>query len=83
MCVKPYITIMCTFLCIPIILFQNPDDGSYDNWALLLQFINNVIDILDVGELKTRIGLVAFSTYSQNIFYLNTYKTKVSHTTRE
>jgi len=56
---------------------QNPDDGSYDNFKLLKEFINRVIDQLDVGEDKTRIGMVVFSTYAQNYFFLNTYKTKV------
>ena len=29
---------------------NNPQDGSYDNWNLLLQFISDFINNLDIGD---------------------------------
>lgn len=59
-----------------IVRDQNPPDGSYDNWELLLQFVVNVINKLTIGSSATRIGLVKFFSAGQNEFYLNTYSTK-------
>ena len=56
---------------------NNPADGSYDNWDLLLAFLTNLVDNLDVGPDATRIGLVRYGNTGENIFYLNTYATKV------
>ena len=59
-----------------IIRDQNPADGSYDNWTLLLQFVVNVINKLTIGSTATRVGVVKFSSIGQNEFYLNTYNSK-------
>ena len=50
---------------------NNPADGSFDNWALILQYVYDVVDFLDIGENANRIGLVAYSQNAVNIFYLN------------
>ncbi len=54
----------------------NPTDGSYDNWDLVLTFINDVVDLLNVAENDVRIGLVDYSYDANSIFYLNSYYTK-------
>ena len=51
----------------------NPEDGSYDNWALLLDFINTMMGHLDIDQ--TRVGLVDYSTVANKIFFLNSYHT--------
>lgn len=57
---------------------NNPDDGSYDNWLLLLQFVANVIDRLSISSTNTRVGVVVFSDIGDNVFYLNTFNDKSS-----
>ena len=59
----------------------NPDDGSYDNFELLLNFVVDIIDVLDIGGggdvlQDTRVGLVEFSDSARNVFYLNTFSNK-------
>ncbi|OAF70851.1 Ribosome biogenesis regulatory protein [Intoshia linei] len=38
---------------------NNPSDGSYDNWKLVLTFVNDIINIIDFSKFK--IGVVVFS----------------------
>jgi len=54
----------------------NPSDGSYDNWALALQFISNFVNEFNLGTDGTQFGLVTFSYLANNIFYLNSYTDK-------
>ncbi len=54
----------------------NPSDGSYDNWQLVLDFVNNIIDEFPIGDHGARIGLVTFSTLANLEFPLNRYNTK-------
>ena len=51
----------------------NPADGAYDNWTLLLDFIIDLLRQLNVGPSGTHVGLVAYSNYAVNEFFLNTY----------
>jgi collagen type VI alpha len=55
---------------------NNPPDGSYDNWNLILSFINNLIDKLIISEDATRIGLVSYSEKATNNFFLRDYYDK-------
>ena len=55
---------------------NNPNDESYDNWALMLQFMQNIVDQLSIGEDETRVGMVRFSNFGDSIFYLNSYYNK-------
>ena len=57
---------------------NNPQDGSFDNWNLLLQFVANVISNLNIGEANTRVGIVKYSFQAENVFYLNTYYDKAT-----
>ena len=52
---------------------NNPQDGSYDNWNLLLTFVADVVTGLSIGLSATRVGIVTFSDTGDNLFYLNTY----------
>ena len=54
----------------------NPPDLSFDNWQLLLNFINNIIDEFPVGDHGAKIGVVSFSNTAQLEFSLNQYDTK-------
>jgi hypothetical protein len=57
---------------------QNPADGSYDNWQLLLEFMVKMVDKLNVGSNHVRIGAVKFSTEAESVFHLNQYTDKTS-----
>lgn len=54
----------------------NPADGLYDNWQLILDYVIAIVDTIVVGEDKARIGLVSYSTFATNEFFLDTYKTR-------
>ena len=56
---------------------NNPQDGSYDNWNLLLQFVERIIDDLYIETGQVRIGAVRFSTNAQNVFYLKEFATSL------
>jgi len=51
----------------------NPADGSYDNWALTLNFIKTFVEKLTIGPSFAQIGMVVYSGEAYNVFYLNTY----------
>ena len=55
---------------------NNPDDGSYDNWSLLLQFIANFAQALDIRSSVVNVGLVQYSNDAHTVFYLNSYMNK-------
>ena len=54
----------------------NPPDLSFDNWQLVLNFINNIIDEFPIGDHGARIGIVSFSNSARLEFSLNQYDTK-------
>jgi collagen type VI alpha len=54
---------------------NNPRDGSYDNWGLLLEFVTNIIDVLPIGPNAFRFGVVRFSDRGESMIYLNEYLT--------
>ena len=47
-----------------------------DHYQTLKDFINSLLDIMDVGPLNTRVGALQFSHKSHVVFHLNTYSTK-------
>ncbi|XP_029474940.1 cartilage matrix protein [Rhinatrema bivittatum] len=55
-------------------------DGSKsvrpENFELVKKFINQIVDSLDVGEKKARVGLVQYSSSVRQEFPLGQYKTK-------
>merc|ERR1711988_1083568 len=54
---------------------NNPSDGSYDNWALQLNFISDFVADFTLGSGSTGVqfGLVRYSYQGENIFYLNDF----------
>jgi len=56
---------------------NNPRDGSYDNWQLLLQFVERIVDDLFIETGQVRIGAVRFSTNAQSVFHLNRFATNL------
>ena len=50
---------------------QNPKDGSYDNWHLLLRFVNEMVNVLNIGSSQVRVGAVKLSTSAESVFHLN------------
>ena len=54
----------------------NPPDLSFDNWQLVLNFINNIIDEFPIGDHGARIGVVSFSNSARLEFSLNQFDTK-------
>ena len=54
---------------------QNVDDQP-DNYDLMLQFMANIVDDLDIGAAATQVGLVRFSDRGELLFRLGEYNTK-------
>ena len=52
------------------------DDGQPDNYDLMLQFMANIVDDLDIGPEATQVGLVRFSDIGELMFPLGRYSTK-------
>ena len=55
---------------------RNPSDGSYDNWGLVLDFVIAIVDTLEVGKDKTRVGAVRYSAVADHQFFLDTFETR-------
>ena len=53
---------------------KNPEDQSYDNYNLLKNFINKLLDRVDIGPNATRVGTIKFSSMSQLVFHLDMYE---------
>ena len=53
---------------------NNPKDGSYDNWQLLLEFMVRMVDDLSVATGQVRIGAVKFSTGAESVFHMNQHQ---------
>jgi hypothetical protein len=47
-----------------------------DNWQITKDFINNIIDTFDIGDDSIRVGLVEYSWWAENAFFLNDYSDK-------
>ena len=52
---------------------NNPPDGSYDNWSLLLNFVVTVVEAFKIGTDATRIGVVVFSEQVNLVFPMSAY----------
>ena len=52
---------------------NNPPDGSYDNFDLVLQFVIQLVESLMIGENQSRVGMVIYSNIAVNYFYLRTF----------
>ena len=55
---------------------NNPSDGSYDNWALMLEFMSRLVDDLDIDGGNVRVSVVKFSDIAESVFHLNDYSDK-------
>ena len=53
---------------------SNSAGGFCKNWALLLSFMNDIIDAFSIGDRKTRIGLVTFSSDATLTIALDQYQ---------
>jgi len=56
----------------------NPADNSYDNWQLMLNFINTFMGYFTLGSTGAQFGVVRYSVVGDNIFYLNNYDDSTS-----
>ena len=54
----------------------NPSDGSYDNWAITLNFVADIINSLTIGPNAIQVGLVIYSNEARVEFFLNTYSSQ-------
>ena len=50
---------------------SNPPDGSYDNWQAVLEFVHYIAMNLNIGEDADRVGMVTYSLFGQNEFFLD------------
>jgi len=55
---------------------NNPSDGSYDNWDLMVEFVYDVTNRLDFSD--TRVGLIMFANDGQVQWQLYEYSDKNS-----
>jgi hypothetical protein len=53
---------------------SNPQDGSYDNWDLVTQFMSDLVQNLNVGIDGTRVALVKYANRVHVEFDLNDYQ---------
>ncbi len=56
---------------------DNNKPGQTDNWQLILNFVNSVIDRIEVGSRQSRVGLVKFSTDAIRMFRLDEYDNRL------
>ena len=54
----------------------NEPVDTCDNWDIILQFMQDLVDYLDIGLSKTRIGVVVYRETAHTVFHLNEYGSK-------
>ncbi|XP_051258609.1 collagen alpha-3(VI) chain isoform X1 [Dicentrarchus labrax] len=59
-----------------VIFLVDGSDGVGREFPIIQEFIRRVVDSLNVGENKIRIGVVQYGDYAQADMYLNTHTTK-------
>ncbi|XP_059821945.1 uncharacterized protein col6a3 [Hypanus sabinus] len=59
-----------------VFLIDGSDNVGSTNLFLVHEFISSIIENLDIGSAKVRVGLAQFSHNTTTEFYLNTYSTK-------
>ncbi|XP_051887469.1 collagen alpha-3(VI) chain-like isoform X2 [Pristis pectinata] len=59
-----------------VFLIDGSDNVGSTNLFLVHEFISNIIENLDIGSDRVRVGLAQFSHNTKTEFYLNTYSTK-------
>ena len=50
---------------------NNPPNGAYDNYDLLLTFVNRILDAFTIARDKTRVGVVLFSEKVELVITMN------------
>ncbi|XP_043548998.1 uncharacterized protein LOC122551336 isoform X1 [Chiloscyllium plagiosum] len=68
-----------------VFLIDGSDNVGNTHFALVRDFLINIIENLDVGLDRVQVGLIQYSTYADTEFYLNTYLSKadiLSHVRR-
>ncbi len=58
------------------IRYNNPANGSHDNWHLQLEFLSNFVKTFTISSHASRIGAVLFSEQVNLMFALNTFNNK-------
>lgn len=61
---------------------NNPQDGSYDNWQFMVDFILAFVDSIEIGQQANRVGLVLFGNDAQKLWGLTKYFNKNELKTR-
>ncbi len=54
------------------------NQGNTDNWALILEFCQNLVQRFQIGSSFTNVGLVKFGNRGINEFFLKTFSTETS-----
>ena len=89
---SPFLFIICTILtgvsqdcgtAVVDLVFVVDSSGSIEqagqgNWNLVLNFVNRVINELNIGEFATRVAVTRFANIGESMFYLNTDYNKQS-----
>lgn len=70
---------MCEFqadICFLLDSSGSINDLDPNNWDRVKSFVNSIVDRLDIGMEKTRVGVVTFSTAARKGIFLNEYYEK-------
>ena len=75
-CARDHVDLVFVLDCSGSIRDNNPTDGSYDNFELLLNFVTAIVNRLSIGPDASRVGVVTYSNTASNIIYLNDFGSK-------
>ena len=59
-----------------IVFLLDGSDGTRDGFPAMRDFVQRVVETLNVGETKDRVSVVQYSKDQEAVFYLNKYSTK-------
>ncbi|XP_072336641.1 uncharacterized protein [Scyliorhinus torazame] len=68
-----------------VFLIDGSDNVGNTDFSFVRDFLTSIIENLDIGSDRVRIGLVRYSNYAETEFYLNTYSSEdeiLSHVER-
>ncbi|GCC42057.1 hypothetical protein chiPu_0026305, partial [Chiloscyllium punctatum] len=73
-----------SLLCVPdggskrdiVFLIDGSDYVGNNDFPFVRDFLSSIIENLDIGNDRVRVGLVQFSNYAESEFYLNTYSSE-------
>ncbi|XP_059503101.1 collagen alpha-3(VI) chain isoform X2 [Stegostoma tigrinum] len=59
-----------------VFLVDTSDNVGRENFLSVRDFLSSIMENLDIGSDRVRVGLVQYSSYAETEFYLNTYSSE-------